>query len=75
MLSLTNLEDEINSAIQESEKIRGNWNLRINTAKFQVLTEKKLAGIAAILCVTILKYLCTPLLLDLKLKEKNALLT
>ena len=39
MLILTNSKAEMTQAIQELEGLNGAWNLRLNKAKSQVLTE------------------------------------
>ena len=39
MLILTNSKAEMAQAIQELESLSGVWNLRLNKAKSQVLTE------------------------------------
>ena len=52
MLILTNSKAEMAEAIKELEGLTGVWNLRLNKAKSQVLTEDPSADIAGIPCVT-----------------------
>ena len=52
MLILTNSKAEMTQAIQELENLSGMWNLRLNKAKSQVLTEVPQADIAGVPCVT-----------------------
>ena len=66
MLILTNSKAEMAQAIQELDNLSGAWNLRLNKAKSQVLTEDNIPDIAGIPCVTHVKYLGVPLHLDLK---------
>ena len=65
MLILTNSKAEMTQAIQELDSLSGAWNLRLNKAKSQVLTEDKLEDIAGILCVTQVKYLGVPVHMDI----------
>ena len=48
MLILTNSKAEMAQAIQELDNLSGAWNLRLNKAKSQVLTEDNIANIAGI---------------------------
>ena len=64
MLIMTNSKAEMTQAIQELDSLSGAWNLRLNKAKSQVLTEDKLEDIASIPCVTQVKYLGVPVHLD-----------
>ena len=64
MLIMTNSKAEMTQAIQELDNLNGAWNLRLNKAKSQVLTEDKLEDIAGIPCVTQVKYLGVPVHLD-----------
>ena len=66
MLILTNSRAEMAQAIQELDNLSGAWNLRLNKAKSQVLTEDNIPDIAGIPCVTHVKYLGVPIHLDLK---------
>ena len=52
MLILTNSKAEMAQAIQELDNLSGTWNLRLNKAKSQVLTEDNIPDIAGIPCVT-----------------------
>ena len=52
MLILTNSKAEMAEAIKELEGLTGVWNLRLNKAKSQVLTEDPSTDIAGIPCVT-----------------------
>ena len=65
MLIMTNSKAEMTQAIQELDNLSGAWNLRLNKAKSQVLTEDKLEDIAGILCVTQVKYLGVPVHIDI----------
>ena len=64
MLILTNSKAEMAQAIQELDNLSGVWNLRLNKAKSQVLTEENVSDIAGIPCVTHVKYLGVPIHLD-----------
>ena len=64
MLILTNFKAEMTQAIQELDNLSGAWNLRLNKAKLQVLTEDKSENILGIPCVTQVKYLGVPVHLD-----------
>ena len=64
MLIMTNSKAEMTQAIQELDNLSGAWNLRLNKAKSQVLTEDKLEDIAGIPCVRQVKYLGVPVHLD-----------
>ena len=57
MLILINLNEEMAQAIKELESLSPIWNLRLNKAKSQVLTEDPSADIGCIPCVTQVKYL------------------
>ena len=65
MLILTNSKAEMTQAIQELDNLCGILSLRLNKAKSQVLTEDKLEDIAGIPCVTQVKYLGVPVLMDI----------
>ena len=69
MLILTNSKAEMTQAIQELESLNGIWNLRLNKAKSQVLTEDPQADIARVPCVTQVKYLGVPICLDPKVQR------
>ena len=66
MLILTNSKAEMTQAIQELDNLNGVWNLRLNKAKSQVLTEDNIPDIAGIPCATHVKYLGVPVHLDHK---------
>ena len=66
MLILTNSKAGMAQAIQELDNLSGAWNLRLNKAKSQVLTEDNIPDIVGIPCVTHVKYLGVPIHLDLK---------
>ena len=48
MLILSNSKAEMAQAIQELDNLSGAWNLRLNKAKSQVLTEDNIPDIAGI---------------------------
>ena len=73
MLILTNSKTEMTQAIQELDNLSGEWNLRLNKAKSQVLTEEKLEDIAGIPCVTQVKYLGVLLHLDMYMQREKCL--
>ena len=73
MLILTNSKAEMTQAIQELEGLNGAWNLRLNKAKSQVLTEDPIQYIAGIPCVTQVKYLGVPICLDPKMQREQCL--
>ena len=64
MLILTNSKAEMAQAIQELDNLSGAWNLRLNKAKSQVLTEDNIPDITGIPCATHVKYLGVPIHLD-----------
>ena len=66
MLILTNSQAEMKQAIQELDNLNDEWNLRLNKAKSQVLTDDNVAEIAGIPCVNNVKYLGVPVHLDHK---------
>ena len=66
MLVLTDSKAEMTQAIKELDHLSGAWNLKLNKAKSQVLTEDASADIAGIPCVTQVKYLGVPVHLDSK---------
>ena len=66
MLILTNSKAEMTQAIQELDNLRGVWNLKLNKAKSQVLTEDNTPDIAGIPCDTHVKYLGVPIHIDQK---------
>ena len=53
-------------AIQELDNLNEVWNLRLNKAKSQVLTDDNIPDIAGIPCATHVKYLGVPVHLDHK---------
>ena len=53
-------------AIQELDNLNGVWNMRLNKAKSQVLTDVNIPNIAGIPCATHVKYLGLPVHLDHK---------
>ena len=66
MLILTNSKAEMAQAIQELDCLNRVWNLRLNKAKSQVLTNDNFAEIAGIPCANHVKYLGVPVHLDHK---------
>ena len=64
MLILINSKAEMAQAIQELDNLSCTWNLRLNMAKSQVLTEENIPDIAGIPCATHVKYLGVPIHLD-----------
>ena len=66
MLILINSKAEMAQAIQELDNLNCAWNLMLNKAKSQVLTEDNIPDIAGIPCATHVKYLGVPLHLDQK---------
>ena len=66
MLILTNSQAEMKQAIQELDGLNEVWNLRLNKAKSQVLTDDNIPEIAGIPCATHVKYLGVPVHLDHK---------
>ena len=70
MLILTNSKAEMTQAIQELEGLNGAWNLRLNKAKSQALTEDHQTDIAGVPCVTQVKYLWVPICLDPKVQRE-----
>ena len=52
MLILTNSKAEMAQTIKELESLSGVWNLRLNKAKSQVLTEDPSSDIGGIPCVS-----------------------
>jgi hypothetical protein len=66
MLILTNSQAEMKQAIQELDNLNGVWNLRLNKAKSQVLTDDNIPDIAGIPCANHVKYLGVPVRLDHK---------
>ena len=73
MLILTNSKAEMTKAIMELEGLNGVWNLRLNKAKSQVLTEDPIQDIAGIPCATQVKYLGVPICLDPKVQREQCL--
>jgi len=53
--------------------LNGAWNLRLNKAKSQVLTEDPIQHIAGIPCATQVKYLGVPICLDPKAQREQCL--
>ena len=53
-------------AIQELDSLNEVWNLRLNKAKSQVLTDDNIPDIAGIPCANNVKYLGVPVQLDHK---------
>ena len=66
ILILTNSKAEMAQAIQELDNLSDLWNLWLNKAKSQVLTEDNIPDIAGIPCATHVKYLGVPIHLDQK---------
>ena len=66
MLILTNSKAEMKQAIEELDNLNGVWNLRLNKAKSQVLTDDNIPDIAGIPCANHVKYLGVPDHLDHK---------
>ena len=66
MLILTNSQAEMKQAIQDLDGLNVVWNLRLNKAKSQVLTDDNIAEIAGIPCANHVKYLGVPVHLDHK---------
>ena len=66
MLILTNSQAEMKQAIQELDNLNEVWNLRLNMAKSQVLTDDSIPDIAGIPCANHVKYLGVPVHLDHK---------
>ncbi len=56
MLILIDYMTDMTQPIQEQESLIEQWNLILNKAKSQVLTEDTLTDITGIPCVTPLKY-------------------
>ena len=64
MLILTNSKAEMTQAIQELDNLNGVWNLRLNKAKSQVLTDDNITDIAGIPFANNVKYLGVPVHLE-----------
>ena len=73
MLILTNSKAEMTKAIQELDALSGVWNLRLNKAKSQVLTEDTSSDIAGVPCVNQVKYLGVPICLDQKIQREKCI--
>ena len=71
MLILTNSKAEMTHAIQELDGLNEEWNLRLNKAKSQVLTEEKLTDIPGIPCGLEVKYLGVPVHVDPKTQREK----